>query len=261
MPSDKGLHGINVLVTRPKHQAATLCELIASHGGTAVQFPVLEIIAPHDTSPIQELANRLACFDMAIFISPNAVDWGVKWVREFAAWPQALRVAAVGLGTARRLAEYGIDTKIFPTSVYNSEALLALPELQSVANLQIVIFRGEGGRETLAQTLRHRGAVVEYAECYRRARPPTDVSLLRTWLEQPGRHIISVTSNESLQNLYDMVPAQLRDTVRKLPLLTVSERSLPLVHELGFSQIILADQASDQALVSALLGWNTNSAV
>lgn len=61
-----------------------------------------------------------------------------------------------------------------PEHGYNSEALLDLSELQHVSQKNIVIIRGENGRNTLANTLEKRGAKVNYQDVYRRDIPEID---------------------------------------------------------------------------------------
>ena len=86
-------------------------------------------------------------------------------------WPARLRAFAPGPGTAAALAAAGIHDVTIPATTFDSEGLLALPALSQVAGKRIAIFRGEGGRDLLGDTLRARGALVDYVDCYRRAAP------------------------------------------------------------------------------------------
>lgn len=245
-----------MLVTRPVHQAEKICTLIESQGGSVLRFPVIEITKPRDTEKLDNILQRLSQFDIAVFISPNAVERGMQAIMEIGGLPENIKIAAVGRGSARHLNELGIKVEIFPSQRFNSEALLAMDEMQSVSAKRIIIFRGEGGRELLADTLRSRGAEVEYAECYRRIKPTVNANEVVESLSQGKLDILTVTSNEGLQNLYDMVGAPVRTDLLKLPLIAVSERTRDLAQDLGFTKpAIVADNASDEMLVQAIVDW------
>lgn len=198
--SDQALAGKRILVTRPAEQAAKLAALISQAGGEAVVFPAIEIVEPTNTQALAALVNTLHQFDFAIFISPTAVSRAFLHITD---WPPELHAAAIGSGSAKALRQAGIQQVIAPAQGNDSEALLALPEMQQVSGKRILIFRGEDGRELLANTLRQRGAQVEYAECYRRAKPQADIAPL---LQQHFDAVV-VTSREGLQNLHDMLGA------------------------------------------------------
>jgi len=257
-----GLQGVTVLVTRPAHQAEHLCQLIEAHGGVAIRFPLLTIKGPSNPQALDEIMGRLAEFDIAIFISPNAVEFGMQAIESHDGLPPSIKIAAVGQGSARSLAQLGIKTDIFPTQQFNSEALLAMEEMQGVAEKRVVIFRGEGGRELLAEILRERGAHVEYAECYRREKPRLDTKELASQLSQGNIDIITLTSSESLQNLYDLAQEPARSSLLTLPVVVISERTQLLAKQLGFQQpAIIAEKAGDEAIVQALLNWRADAAM
>ena len=152
--------------------------------------------------------------------------------------------------------QYGLAADLYPERGFNSEALLALPAMQDVSGQRIVIFRGDGGREYLADTLRERGARVEYIAAYRRVRPESDnAHLLQLWRHQQIS-IVLVNSAESLKNLWEMVGTTGRSLLTRTPLLVVSERLVGLAGELGFvDPPVVADNATDQAVLDALLAW------
>jgi len=254
------LQGVTVVVTRPALQSESLCQLIESVGGDVIRFPVLEIADPTDNDTLSSIIDRLQQFDIAIFISPNAVDRGMNLISAHGGLPSTIKVAAVGKGSAKQLTRHGHKADIFPAHKFNSEALLAMPAMQTVDGKRIVIFRGEGGRELLATTLQQRGAEVEYAECYRRAKPTTDSSeLMRRWARNEI-DVIVVTSNEGLHNLYDMVGALGRKWLINTTLLVVSERSVELAQTLGFQQPpLVADQASDESILATIRTWQQQS--
>jgi uroporphyrinogen-III synthase len=251
---------LGILVTRPVHQAEHLCALIEARGGRAIRFPVLEILEPRDTAPLNALVERLDEFDIAIFISPNAVDRAMNFILAQRPLPAQLQLAAVGQGSARELERFGYHVDIAPPRKFNSEALLELDAMQDVAGKRIVIFRGEGGRELLADTLRERGAEVEYAEVYRRGLPRHDITqLLHDWA-RGGIDVIVVTSSEGLRNLFDMVGKLGQQWLRKSHLVVVSERTAQLAKELGFKHpCIIVDEASDEGIVEAIAAWRVRT--
>lgn len=196
--SEQPLAGKRILVTRPAEQATKLAALIQQAGGEPVVFPAIEIVEPTNTQALAARIGALHQFDFAIFISPTAISRAFLHITD---WPPELHAAAIGQGSANTLRQTGIPHVIVPAHGSDSEALLALPTMQQVSGKRIIIFRGEGGRELLANTLRQRGAQVEYAECYRRVKPQTDI----TPLLQQHFDAVVITSREGLQNLHDML--------------------------------------------------------
>ena len=195
------LTGLNVVVTRPRDQAVSLAQRIIQEGGHSILFPLLEISPIADPLPLRQLVSHLAEFNLAIFISPNAVRYGMEAIQGAGTLPAALKIATVGQGSAKALRALGVAEIIAPQDKFDSEALLALPELQNVAGWRVVIFRGEAGRELLGDTLKERGANVEYAACYQRAKPQHDAATLLA----ADPHIITVTSSEALAYLWEML--------------------------------------------------------
>ena len=253
-----GLAGLGILVTRPAHQAEGLCKLIEAQGGRAYRFPALEILDPLDPRPLQLTAAQLDDYDWAIFISANAVDRALATILALRDWPEPTRIAVIGRSSAQALQRHGLSPDLVPENRFDSEALLALPAMQRVEGQHVVIFRGDGGREHLAETLRQRGARVDYVEAYRRARPSADSGpLLEQW--QAGAiDIVVVNSAESLNNLADLVGKTGAVLLRKTPLLVVSERMVPLAQQLGLRQTpVVAENATDAAVLQALATWRT----
>ncbi len=250
------LNGVSVLVTRPAPQAGSLTQLIQRAGGVARLFPVVEIIEPADNRPLSLMADQLHHIDLAIFISPNAVIRAMRSIRSRGKLPSNLQLACVGRGSARELRQLGYTEVIAPQDQASSEALLAMPVMHAVADKKIVIFRGDGGRETLGDTLRARGASVEYVECYRRVRPEVDVtSLIHDW-RQGGVNIVSITSTQGLENLYAMLGESGCPCLLKSPVVVLSERTARVCRELGFSTepLVTAD-ASDLAILQTIQAW------
>jgi uroporphyrinogen-III synthase len=199
------LFGRGVVVTRPREHAPALAERIRAAGGEPILFPTIEIAPPQDAGAVAGVIERLERFDLAIFISPTAALRGYPMAEKSRTWPESLRVAAVGTGTARALKELGLRDVISPTGEGDSEALAALAELQDLRGRSVVIFRGQGGREWLRNELEKRGARVEYAECYRRVRPVVDAGELLARWQTGGIEAVSITSAEGLANLFEML--------------------------------------------------------
>lgn len=251
MIGSEPLAGKTILITRPVEQARTLARLIRDAGGEPIIFPAIEIRPPSYPSRLRETLSRPDQFDLAIFISPTAVESAWNYIDSSWFGPSSMKVAAIGQGTARALREHGIEDIIAPSEKSDSEALLALPELQEVQRKNIVIFRGEGGRELLAQTLAERGAKVEHAECYLRARPDVDISpLLRQHARKPLDAMI-LTSREGLINLEKMLGAAWSQ-FEAVPAFVTHERIGEAARAAGLSRIEFSE-GGDAGLVQSMV--------
>ncbi len=249
------LNGLGVLVTRPAHQSQPLCELIRTAGGRPLCFPALEILPPRRGGAAQELLRGLEGFELAIFVSPNAVRYGLRMLQDAGGLPGGLELAAVGEATAGALADAGYPPPLVPAKRYDSEAMLASPRLKRVEGQRIMIIRGEGGRALLGDALRQRGAEVVYAEVYRRACPDARADdLVTRWAEID---VVTATSNEILDNLVRLFGPVHRPLLQKTPLLVISEGMQTHARHLGFQRTLRAKRASDRAIVEALIEHKT----
>jgi len=257
---NNSLEGLTVVNTRPKLQAESLSDLIRRAGGTLVDFPVLEIAALEDPHVIDEKIKKVHEVDIAIFISVNAVDAAMAISKSFKQWPENVMIASVGQATALKLDYYGLTVSIKASDPFNSEALLLLPELQNLTGKKIIIFRGEGGREFLADTLRSRGASVEYIECYRRLIPASDPTKLYQCWDESRKVLIIVTSNEGLRNLHTMINSEHQQDLLSSMLVVVSERAVGLASELGFKhKPILSSTVSNKSILEAIQDWQSHN--
>jgi len=242
------LAGRGIVVTRPAHQASHLANLIGAEGGNPIVFPTIEIIAVNDPQSLLALIDRLDEFDVAIFISPSAVNMAMRAIGARRALPPHLKLAAIGPGGVRELGSLGHTGVIAPAERFDSEGLLELPAMRDVAGKRIVIFRGDGGRELLGATLAARGARVEYAEVYRRARPHADAApLFRAW-EREELHAVVVTSSEALRNLFDLVGERGQPRLRRTPLFVSHPRIEQAARALGAATVVLTGQGDEEML-------------
>jgi uroporphyrinogen-III synthase len=209
----KPLANIGVAITRPIDQAKTLTKLIQDAGGTVISFPLIEIAPLSDYSQFTEVIANIQQYDWVIFISSNAVQNGMpQFIQQ--GLPSHIRFAAIGPVTATELNRFGVMQVLTPLSHvqdgdkskvrFDSESLLALPEMQDVSDKKVMIVRGVGGREILADTLKARGAIVSFAECYQRINPQKNAELLAQAWQKQQLHAIVVTSTEAMRHLIDL---------------------------------------------------------
>lgn len=202
----RSLRGIGVVITRPRAAAEALAAALAREGARPFVFPALAIEDLPPTPELEAALARLPRAALAAFVSAHAVQRGLAAAARHGPWPQEVAVAAVGEATAAALRAAGFARVIAPRDRHDSEALLALPELQEpqVRGRDVVVFRGRGGRERLKEGLEARGARVVYAECYERVRPRADASaLLEAW-RRGEVQAVSALSGETLENFMAM---------------------------------------------------------
>ncbi|MGH1372316.1 MAG: uroporphyrinogen-III synthase [Cellvibrionaceae bacterium] len=268
------LNDWRVLNTRPDAQAEKWQQALTEAGAVTVRLPLMAIEALTDSAQIQAIKDRIMSvsdYQHAIFVSQNAAHYGLDWLDQY--WPELpyeLKFYAVGRATAQCLSDYGCRV-IEAGNTMNSEALLALPTLQDLTHQKVVIFRGLGGRPLLAEQLVQRGAQVDYCELYRRVFPRQGAEQTLIDSQWGGdRDIVAVHSGESLLNWIQLLdemgetlaasnqahkPAQLpynQQQLKQLVLLVPGQRVAAMAREHQFTRVVVAENASDQAMLDAL---------
>ncbi|MEH6634296.1 MAG: uroporphyrinogen-III synthase [Halioglobus sp.] len=251
---------LSVLVTRPAGQGASLCSALETAGYTVHAQPLLELHALPELSPLQrQLVLGLDLYQHVIFISGNAVRFGMDCIEGY--WPQlpvGLTWYAIGDSTARLLLDRGI-VAVTPGATMTSEGLLAVPQLQAVADQRVLIIKGEGGRATLQKELERRGAQVDQLACYRRSCPELPAGELAAKIALWRVDVVMISSGEGLANMEGLLRPAETTKFRHIGLIVPSERVARQAREAGFEQVVTAGNASDAAMFDALEEWQPSS--
>jgi uroporphyrinogen-III synthase len=247
-----------VVITRPLAQAAPLAARVSAMGREAVVFPLLEIQPLPDQGPLKQALASLDRYAMAAFVSPNAIDAAFAVLEN---WPPRVAIAIMGEGSRAALRRHGVTsataTVISPRNPArtDSQTLLQELDLDALRGREVLIVRGETGRELLADALRAAGVNVTGVAAYRRAAPPFDQERrmrLTRLLEQRSDWII--TSSEALRFLAGMA-GQLDEggagtALREQRLIVPHERIAETAAALGFHNIVLTGSGDEQLLAA-----------
>ncbi|MGA7437619.1 MAG: uroporphyrinogen-III synthase, partial [Luteibacter sp.] len=149
MSRSQPLRNVTVVITRPAGTAGPLARRVRKLGGVPVSVPGLSLRATEDASAVDASLRRALEGDVLIFTSPAAVRFAADVL------PLATRatVVAVGRGTARALKTAGVGHVLFPETSQDSEGVLALPELATVAGRRVALIGAPGGRGVLREAL------------------------------------------------------------------------------------------------------------
>ena len=254
--SNGALAGCGVLITRPEHQSHELAAEIDAANGNVFHFPAVDIIG-RDIDEIQKEFAALPAPDIVVFVSSNAVAHGFAVVKANEA-----KIAAVGPATRAAIEAEGAAVDIFPENGFDSEHLLQHSALQEVSDKNVIIMRGQSGRELLADTLRGRGANVDYLCVYSRTPhepAPADLEDLESVLHQGRIHFVTVMSAETLEHLIQILPSQSLSLLRQSTLVAPSTRVLQTASELipGIATVLAPGPQAPTMVNTLIKLWQT----
>ncbi|MFK8770899.1 uroporphyrinogen-III synthase [Aeromonas caviae] len=235
------------LVVRPAAQANQLVQMLRQLGHAPLCCPLLETRPGCD---LPHLGDMLREADLVIAVSMHAVHFAHHFLLQTGqTWPH-IDYFAVGQASADAFAEAGIQA-LCPADP-RSEGLLALPALQGVSGRRVLILRGNDGRDLIARTLASRGALVHYCATYERHYPDLDGDALTRHWQAAGLDSLLITSGELLQRLLALVPGPQHPWLYDRLLVVPSPRVAEMAEGAGFTRIVIAQGAFNQALVAAL---------
>lgn len=206
---------MRVLITRPAAQAASWLQALTASGIDAVAVPLIEIVPPADRAEINAAWGALPSMTLAVFVSPNAAECFFAPLPTHRHWPPGVLAATVGPGTTDLLAtRLGVPAPLLvepprEAAQFDSEALWRVLSKRPWQGARVLIVRGDGGREWLADKLRAQGAEVSFCTAYRREVPrvdPEGLQRLDAAIAQPQEHLWFFSSSESIENLMGLRP-------------------------------------------------------
>jgi len=243
---------IRALITRPRVKGEQLARQIEAANGAALCCPFIDISAGQQFDKVSSILEKLQPDDYIIAISDNAVNYAnTSLINANKTWPQQINYIAVGPTTALSWQKYGINHARIPDT-HDSEGVLKLLANASVEHKKIVILRGNGGRETMAEDLTQRTANVTYCEVYQRTAPSYDPDILINKWQQFAINSVIITSGEILGNLIKTIPYTALPWILNLHFIVPSQRIAALAHTLGIKHVTVASGASNNSLFNAI---------
>ena len=239
-----------VLLTRPAEESAALAATLSEAGIFSSSLPLLDIEPIPVTPEQQAILRDLGRYCAVIVVSKPAARLALQQLDQ--AWPH-LRWFSVGAATAQVLADHGLDVQ-YPQTGDDSEALLQLPALREAIarpDARVLILRGEGGRELLAERLREQGASVDYLELYRRFLPAYDTDVLTQRIQLERLNGLVVSSGQGFLHLQALAGPDWPQ-VAQLPLFVPSPRVYEMARAAGAEKVVDCRGASAAALLVAL---------
>ena len=238
---------MRLIVTRPAAQAAGWVVALRALGQDAATLPLIEIAPPDDPAAVRAAwlhVLKRPGLALVMFVSANAAHHFFALAPAGTRWPAGVRAACTGPGTAAALVAAGVPAGqvLQPpadSANFDSEALWALLDGEHWAGRQVLVVRGEEGRDWLAETLRERGAQVDFVAAYRRLAPQPDaegVALLKRAQAEPAVHLWVFSSSEAVGHLRVLAPAA---DWREARALASHPRIAHVAREVGFGQVLL----------------------
>jgi uroporphyrinogen-III synthase len=252
------LAGKRVVLTRPRAQAGEFEARIAALGGVPVIAPAIAIAAP-DTWTVPDAAlRRIGTYDWIAFTSANAVRALLDRSNAIGIDRDELRsrrLAVVGPTTAGTVAEALRQPDFMPV-VHTAEALGR--ELVDVENARVLLPRGDLADGTLPDALRGRGAFVDEVVVYRTV-PGDGLSAIVAAMSDATVDALLFTSASAVRFVAEAIVASGGTVAGHSPASPVvaclGQVTADAAHAGGFTNVIVADGASQSELIDRLARW------
>ena len=268
-----------IIVTRPAGQARQLIEVLtraieASGVGKRslpeiLSLPLLTIVPKSDGHLADHIATTLSDADLAIFVSPNAIESVMRLLerdwQDFS--KKIIPIGVMGGSSHLALRNHGVGSEDNPTPIiipgnnenWDSEGLWK--ELQSLKwnwqGKKVVIFKGEGGRDWLADTLKKAGATVEAISTYTRV--PLDINNPAWQLVREmdlSKSLWLLTSSEAVRYLGEVMKDQFTQNLNVASALCPHHNIADAAEMIGFGEVFTSEPG-DEALIKSTLAWLT----
>jgi uroporphyrinogen-III synthase len=204
--------GAPVIVTRPAAPGQRLAAALRHRGCDVAWWPAFDILPPADESAVRRALGGLADYDLALFVSPNAVHATAE--RLTVEWPAGTVIGAVGASTRdaalATLRGAAAATLVAPDDgdESGSEGFWRAWQASGRRARRVLLLRAATGRDWIVDQLRAADAEVDALAVYDR-RPHRleegERARLRTWIQRGAAPAVIVSSAEAVGAILEQV--------------------------------------------------------
>lgn len=242
------LAGRTILVTRPRHQAASFTSLLAGRGARVVEVPTIELV-PLDPGPLDAAIRRIHEYDWLIFTSANGVEIFFQRLPAETALPP---ICCIGPATSRRVVSKGGTVALEPR-IYQAEGVIdALQQACGgrLAGLRFLLPRAKEARELLPNQLELLGATVDVIPVYETTAPPDARQRLQQVLEESPPDLVTFTSSSTVRNFFELASDCL--DMERLRCAVIGPITGDTVREYGGRVVCMPERATVPDLLEAI---------
>jgi len=243
------LFGVTVLVPGSTHTSRKLRDSLSDLGAQVLLAPAIEIIEPDDWAQADAALQHLGDFDWLVFSSANGVDFFLRHLFDIGKdtrWLSSVQIAAIGQGTADRLADYHLNADLVPET-FTADALADALSQQAYGK-RFLLARASRGREVLAERLQAAGGEVTQVVVYGSVDVSDPDATAASALESGVVDWTTVASSATAKSLHRLYG----DLLNKTRLASISPLTSEAIRALGYEPAAEASEHSMQGLADVI---------
>ena len=245
------------VITRARHQATQWVTYFKQRNINYKLFPVLQIESL-DSVEQRTFEIQLLAADYIIITSANCVQFASSDVIKVLKAAQH-KIVTMGQGTSQALLSQTIQPFYTATDGMTSEKLLTLPffMVNTIANKNILILSGAGGRDYLEQNLTARQAAVKKIALYQRKPVAIPLAKRQLYFSELSSQtpIFIMTSQEAVDALVTLAPANHQQWLYSQYVIAISDRIRKYAQTRGFRQVLNANSSKIEKIHLIGEGW------
>ncbi|HSE14580.1 MAG TPA: uroporphyrinogen-III synthase [Candidatus Deferrimicrobium sp.] len=247
------LTGKRILVTRSVEQAGEMAALVRRAGGIPVLFPTIRLTHPENCAPLDREIGRLSSFDWILFTSANAARFFCERAARLGvgSWPGSLRVASVGPGTTKVLAERSVPVHR-TAGKHTAEGLFEALHPEGIRGKRFLLPRAEEGREILPDAIAGEGGEVVSVVAYRNGLAEKDEEIAREIVSRPP-DVCTFASPSAFRNLFLLLGnVAARNMLSRTRIAVIGEVTARAVERRDFRVDIVPETYTLKGMVDAI---------
>jgi uroporphyrinogen III methyltransferase/synthase len=256
------LRGRTIVITRPRHQAASFAEALRAQGARVLLAPVIELLPPRTFAPLDRAIARLGAYDALIFTSANGVARFFSRLEARRADVRELKgveVVAIGPATAAAVEARGLRVAMVPEE-YRAEGIIEALSRRDLRGAHILIPRATVARDVLVKALRSRGAEVEVVPVYRTVRSREGAAEVRAALRSGRLDLVTFTSSSTVTSFAALFRGR-RDArlLRRVPVAAIGPITAATARQERFRVVVMPKSYTVEGLTEAIVRRFRNS--
>ncbi len=251
---DRPLFGKRVLVTRARHQASAMSELLAARGAIPIELPAIQISGA-DAEALDRATAKLSSFDWLVFTSVNGVSYFFDRLHSLCRDSRSLSglsIAAIGPATAESIRKEGVAPDFVP-SEFTTDGILAEIRSRDVSGKRFLLARADIADGAFAEGLRKLGADVEEVAAYHTSGSGETMLRAGEAIAAGEVDVVTFASSSTVKNL---ISALNHDAdLHGARVACIGPKTAETARDAGLKVDIMATESTIPSLVDAIEGY------